>query len=103
MGANQSSWRPVCESMIEIAKINLKTEVRVLLILDDAEATYVLMTGGRAYQWFQVKPATLKVVNMPVCDTTKKISTNTSFIGELSKRISVPTEDAQNEILFSCK
>jgi len=86
-----------------MSKIDLQTEnVRVLLIMDDEDSTYVLMTGDEKYQWFQVRPGTLKKVEMPLCDGTKRISSNTSFIGQLSKKIAVPTEDLQNEILSKC-
>ena len=92
MGSSHSmSWKPICESIFTISKINFQTEnVACLLILDDFESTYVLIGGNNKSQWFFVQPGTLKLLDS--CDvSTKRISENISFIGELSKLIPVPT------------
>jgi hypothetical protein len=103
-GAQSMSWKPICLSIITISQINFKTKnVKCLLILDDSDATYVLMAGEDAHQWFLVKPGTLKPFEADMCNVySKKVSLNTAFIGELSKLIHVPTEVTQNEYLASC-
>jgi len=99
------SWKPICESIISISKINLRTEdLRCLFIVDDSDGTYVLIGGNQKYQWFLVKPGTLKLLDLQLCEMKDKmISRNTSFIGELSKLIAVPTDSTQREIMAACK
>jgi len=77
--------------------------VRCLFILDDHEATYVLFGSNQKYQWFLVKPGTLKLLDLQLCDhQNKTISRNMAFIGELSKLVKVPTDATQREMMASC-